>query len=80
MSNAESHPSLDADLGRIESTILPSLTMMLDALLDAAAIARPGHDAAAYAAEIQSLAAELDNVTRHIELLSTAPDQRANAA
>ena len=80
MSQAESNPNLDADLGRIESTILPSLTMMLDALLDAAAIARPGHDAAAYAAEIQSLAAELDNVTRHIELLSTATPQRANAA
>ena len=80
MSNAESHPSLDADLGRIESAILPSLTMMLDALLDAAAIARPGHDAAAYAAEISSLAAELDNVTRHIELLSKAPTQRADAA
>ena len=80
MSDAESIPSLDADLGRIESTILPSLTMMLDALLDAAAMARPGHDAAAYAAEIQTLAAELATVTRHIELLSAPAPQRANAA
>ncbi|TFI59284.1 hypothetical protein E2493_05435 [Sphingomonas parva] len=81
MTHAESQPSLDADFGRIESSILPSLTMMLDALLDAAATARPGEDAAFVAAEIRSLAAELDSVTRQVSMLSSpALVQRATAA
>ena len=84
MSCAESSPSLDAAFGRIEGSILPSLTLMLDALLDAAAIARPGADAAHYAAEIRTLAAELESVTRQVETLSptlpSQPDQRVSAA
>ena len=81
MTNTESPRSLDADFGRIESSILPSLTMMLDALLDAAATARPGKDAAFVAAEIRSLAAELDSVTRQVAMLSgPALAQRATAA
>jgi hypothetical protein len=85
MSYADSQPDavhLDADFGRIEASILPSLTMMLDALLDAAAMARPGKDAASYAAQLQTLAGELQSVTRQVEMLSAlpAPGQRASAA
>ena len=82
MASIEPSPSLNDDLARIEASILPSLTLMLDALLDAAALARPGHDAACYAAEIRTVAAELESVTRQIERLSSpvAAAQRATAA
>jgi hypothetical protein len=82
MASTEPTPSLNDDLGRIEASILPTLTLMLDALLDAAALARPGHDAACYAAEIRTVATELENVTRQIERLSRpgAAAQRASAA
>ena len=82
MSYAESSRSLDAAFARIEGAILPSLTMMLDALLDTAALARPGADAASYAAELKILAAELEAVTYQVETLSAQPGltQRVNAA
>ena len=72
MINADTTRSLDAAFVRIEGSILPSVTMMLDALLDAAAMARPGTDALHYAAEIGTLAAELEMVTRQVEALAPA--------
>ena len=57
---------------RIEETILPSLTMMLDTLLDASSLAQPGVDADSYAAELRTLALQLESVTRQVEALSPA--------
>ena len=48
---AKSQIEVEQALERIEETILPSISMMLDTLLDAAALARPGVDAEIYAAE-----------------------------
>lgn len=70
MISADTARSLDAAFVRIEGSILPSVTMMLDALLDAAAMARPGMDALHYAAEIGTLAAQLETVTRQVETLA----------
>jgi hypothetical protein len=84
MASTDSTRSLDAAFARIEGSILPSVTLMLDALLDAAAMARPGTDALHYAAEIGTLAEQLKMVTRQVETL--APNhfglegQRVNAA
>ena len=50
--------SLDA----IEGAILPSLSNMLDGLLDSAALARPGADADFYATELRYVAFHLDTL------------------
>ena len=63
---------LDEAFERIEESILPSLSMMLDSLLDAASLARPGADADIYAIELRTLALELESVTRQIEAISPA--------
>ena len=63
---------LDEAFERIEESILPSLSMMLDSLLDAASLARPGADADVYAIELRMLALELESVTRQIEAIPPA--------
>lgn len=44
----------------LDAAILPSLSRLLDALLDSAALARPGHDAEAYAAGLRATAGQLE--------------------
>jgi hypothetical protein len=72
MSNADQLEGLDKAFDRIEETILPSLSMMLDTLLDAAALARPGHDGDAYAAELRTIGLQLEELTRQVEAISPA--------
>ena len=72
MSGGDIKESLDEAFDRLEESILPSLAMMLDSLLDAASLARPGADAATYAVELRTLALELESVTRQVEDLSPA--------
>jgi hypothetical protein len=56
---------------RIEETILPCIAMMLDTLLDASTNLSEV-DPKALAAELQILAAELEELTRAVELSSPA--------
>lgn len=63
-------PSLDEAFERIEGTILPTISMMLDTLLDAASLAQPGIDSAAYAAELGTVALQLEELTRQVEAIS----------
>jgi hypothetical protein len=63
---------LDEAFERIEETILPSISMMLDTLLDAAALNRPGIDAEAYAAELRTIGLQLEALTRQVESISPA--------
>jgi hypothetical protein len=72
MPNGEAKRQLDEAFERIEETILPSLSLMLDTLLDAAALARPGHDGEAFAAELRTLGLQLEELTRQIEAASPA--------
>ncbi|HEX8223297.1 MAG TPA: hypothetical protein VF605_05730 [Allosphingosinicella sp.] len=81
------HPNrqlrLEEAFERIEETILPSLSMMLDTLLDAAALGQPGIDAEIYAAELRTVAFELEALTRQVEAASPVqdvPDYRAASA
>ncbi|HZG09227.1 MAG TPA: hypothetical protein VEZ70_09635 [Allosphingosinicella sp.] len=62
--------SLDEAFDTIEAAILPSLSAMLDSLLDAASLGRPGVDAAAYAANLKQLANELQSLTRQVEAVA----------
>ena len=64
-------PQLDEAFERIEATILPCLTMVLDSLLDAAAGVGET-DPRALAAELRTIAAELDGLTHAVERSSPA--------
>jgi hypothetical protein len=72
MAQADPQIGLDEAFDRIEETILPSISMMLDTLLDAAALARPGLDGEAYAAELRTIALQLEELTRQVEAISPA--------
>jgi len=64
------HHMIDEAFEQIEETILPSISMMLDTLLDAASLAQPGLNAEIYAAELRTLALQLDELTRQVEAIS----------
>ena len=72
MSTQEQRDGLEEAFERIEGTILPSISMMLDALLEAAALARPGIDADVYAAELRTIALQLEALTKQVEAISPA--------
>lgn len=73
---------LDEAFERIEETILPSLSLMLDTLLEAASLARPGTDAAVYAAELRTIGCQLEALRRQVEEAAAVreTDQDARAA
>jgi hypothetical protein len=79
---ADETQALDAGLGPIEEAILPSLSAMLDTLLEATSLARPGVDAADYAARLKGLADEIDSLRCQVEAAAASParDQAARAA
>jgi len=62
----EQQARLSEAFDRIEETILPCIAMMLDTLLDASANLSEV-DPKALAAELQTLAAELEGLTRTVE-------------
>ncbi|MEO8619367.1 MAG: hypothetical protein ABI412_08385 [Sphingomicrobium sp.] len=66
MTRDEREQRLDEAFERIEMTILPCIAMMLDTLLDASANMAET-DPKALAAELQTLAAELEELTRAVE-------------
>ena len=71
MTMAEQQARLEEAFERIELTILPCIAMMLDTLLDASnGIAET--DPKALAAELQTLAAELEELTKAVERSSPA--------
>ena len=82
METAVQEQGLDEAFERIEGTILPTVSMMLDTLLEASALARPGTDSAHYAAELSTLAGHLEILTRQMASISpTVPaDYRAASA
>lgn len=72
MPHGDAQRQLDEAFERIEETILPSLSLMLDTLLEAAALARPGKDGEAFAAELRTLGLQLEALTREVESVSPA--------
>jgi hypothetical protein len=56
--------SVGESLETIEGAILPSLSHLLDGLLDSAALARPGADADLHATELRYTAIHLDTLGR----------------
>jgi hypothetical protein len=85
MHDAQPAWCLEEAFDRIEETILPSLSMMLDTLLEAATLARSGVDAEVYAAELRTIGYQLEELTRQVETVSPArmppqEDRTASAA
>jgi hypothetical protein len=78
MPDGDAKQQLDEAFERIEESILPSLSMMLDTLLEAATLARPGHDGDVFAAELRTLGLQLEELTRQVEAVS--PAQRIDPA
>ena len=66
MSPADQQARLEEAFERIEETILPCIAMMLETLLDASAGVGET-DPKALAAELQTLAAQLEDLTRAVE-------------
>lgn len=71
MPNAEAQARLNDAFERIEETILPCIAMMLETLIDASE-SIPGEDRRFLAAELETLAAELERLTKTIEDSSPA--------
>ena len=71
MPSADQQARLEEAFERIEETILPCIAMMLDTLLDASANLA-NVDPKALAAELRTLAAELEELTRAVERSSPA--------
>lgn len=69
MIGADQQQKLAEAFERIEGTILPCITMMLETLLDASR-GLDHADPKALVAELQTLAAELEELTRSVELCS----------
>ena len=66
MSQEQQQARLDEAFERIEETILPCIAMMLETLLDASAGIGDSNPKA-LAAELQTLAAELEELTQAVE-------------
>jgi hypothetical protein len=60
---------IDEAFGAIEESILPSISTLLDALLDTASHARAGVDAEVHAAELRTLGLQLQQLTAQVEAI-----------
>ena len=72
MADPQRQRELNDAFDRIEETILPSISMMLDTLLDAAMRGEPGIDTEIYAAELRTIALQLEALTQQVEAISPA--------
>ena len=72
------HRQFETALDRIDVAILPSLSRLLDGVMDSAALARPGFDAEEYAAGLRNTARRVEQLTRLVGLV--APHQRVSAS
>jgi len=71
MPKAEQQVRLDEAFERIEETILPCIAMMLDTLIDASESVAE-NERRFLAAELKTLAAELEELTKAVESSSPA--------
>ena len=74
--------ALGTALGRMEERILPELAALIGGLVDSAALARPGVDSEACAAELRALTAEVEKLAAEVEMLcaSASPTSRRRSA
>jgi hypothetical protein len=64
------HHQFETALDRIDVAILPSLSRLLDGVIDSAALARPGIDAEEHSAGLRKTARQVEQLTRLIALVA----------
>ncbi|HEV2816765.1 MAG TPA: hypothetical protein VGW40_06040 [Allosphingosinicella sp.] len=64
------HRQFESALATIDKAILPSLSRLLDGVLDSAALARPGVDAEHYSAGLRRSARQVDQLARLVGLVA----------
>jgi len=69
MDCADRQLALFEAMARIERSILPIASTLLDTLLDAAALARAGVDAELHAAELRRIAGQAEALTLQVQAL-----------
>lgn len=68
------HRQFDRALDRIDQAILPSLSRLLDHVLDSAALARPGIDAEDYSAGLRRTARQMAQLTDLVGAVAQRPN------
>jgi len=71
------HRQFSNAIDRIDQTVLPNLSRLLDGVLDSAALARPGVDALHYADALRHSAAQVAQLTALIGAVTQRPTIRA---
>src|SRR6476620_4146657 len=71
------HRQFTNALERIDQTVLPNLSRLLDGVLDSAALARPGVDGLYYADALRHSAAQLMQLTELVGAVAQRPMTRA---
>ena len=71
------HRQFTNALERIDQTVLPNLSRLLDGVLDSAALARPGVDGICYADALRHSAAQLAQLTDLVGAVAQRPMIRA---
>ncbi len=68
------HRQFESALAGIDRAILPNLSLLLDSVLESAALARPGVDAEAYSAGLRQTARRLGQLTVLVGAVAQRPN------
>jgi hypothetical protein len=71
--SVHNHRQFEQALAGIDQAILPSLSRLLDSVLESAALARPGIDAAEYAAGLSQTARQVAQLTALVGAVAQRP-------
>jgi hypothetical protein len=75
--SVHNHRQFDSALERIDQTVLPNLSRLLDGVLESAALARPGIDALQHAEALRHSAAQVAQLAAVMGALAQRPNIRA---
>ena len=79
MSHA-AHRPIEQAVETIDQAILPSLSRLLDSVIESASLARPGTDAEIYAAGVRETARQVVQLTRLVGAVAQRPASPSIAA
>ena len=71
------HRQFTNAIERLDQTVLPNLSKLLDGVLDSAALARPGVDALDYADALRHSAAQMAQLSALVAAVAQSPTMRA---
>ena len=71
------HRQFTNAIERLDQTVLPNLSKLLDGVLDSAALARPGVDALHHADALRHSAAQMAQLSALVAAVAQSPTMRA---